>query len=231
MIEFEVGKALRTKDGPDLEKVEQSLAAQIARYLGSAIRERVQERGDLAGQRFPGWDPGPRGPKRVSAKYPDKAQGTIAKSGAEVFKTSLAYHTANQTQPGTYSTTGGMWRGLFAVVRNLWLSEVEFRGRSDGQDARIIGASWHSSAGKSKPLKVENKLKAWTVGKQHGVNVLLPNARELAAVSEVIGVSVAAAIGQGLEVQWRGEAPPKADLDAIFAKIFQARPLPTEGAV
>lgn len=227
MIKFEVGKALRTEAGPDLEKVEQSLSAQIARYLGSAIRERVQGRGDLGGQRFPGWHDGPRGPKRVSAKYPDRAQGTVAKSGAEVFKTSLAYHTANQTKPGTYSPTGGMWAGLAAVVASFWRAEVAFRGRSDGQDARIIGAAWHSSAGKSKPVKVSNALKAWTVLAKHDVVLLKPTDAELEVIAEAVGVSAAVAIGRELDVKWNGQAPPRGDLDTLFARLFAARPLPT----
>lgn len=226
-IKTEIGKALRTSSGPDLAAVENAFAAQIARYLGAAIRGRVEGTGNLAGQRFPGWDdPGldaggkkKRKTKWTSTRYPDHAVGRPGRD-AESFESAAAYHRANATRPGTYHTTGGMWSGLSAVVASTVRAQILFRGRSEGQDARFV-------RGRSRPLKVSNALKAATVLAQHGVNVLLPADTELALIAEACTHSLAAAVGRALDVQWTGPQPMKGTLDEIFGRVFRARAIPT----
>lgn len=221
-IKTEVGAALRNDNGPDLEAVEKSMAATVALHLGSAIRQRVQERGDLGTQRFPGWSTSTR-PKRVSAKYPDRAPaGTLAKSGARVLQmTNAEYHEANATKRGAYSTTGGMWSGLSAVIRNIWLADLMFRGRSQGQSARVLDAKWQSAGGRSRPIKETNSLKAWTVKYMHGVNVLLPTAEEYEIVGEAGVLAVAGALGRRFQIKWDGTKPPDVDVATIFSRLFQ----------
>lgn len=223
-IQTEVGRKLRNRETglPNVAAVEASMAAQIARYLGGAIRARVQGTGDLAGQAWPGWSE--RGGKYTSTRYPDKATGKQLGSGAEVFKNSLVYHRAAGSLPGSYSVTGGMWAGLSAVVQSTVRSLITFRGRSDGQDPRWLN-------GKSRPIKVNNALKAWTVFEKHKVNVLRTTAQEMAAVTEAVTISIGAAVGRELDVEWSG---PTMDIDfsgpqgapaAVFAAVFGRLPV------
>lgn len=234
-IKTEIGRGLAASlktSGMSPEAVERLIPVAAAGALGEAVRRRVQERGDLAGQRFPGWDSlieGDDGVRRgrrkfVSARYPDKASGRILKSGAELFDSSEDYHRANGTRPGTYSTTGGMWSGLSRVVWSVRRTDIMFRGRSPGQDARVI-------KGKSRPLKIENTLKAWTVLKQHGVNVLSVTVEELARLTEGCMLSAAAGIANVLPVEWDGSRPPS-DVGGIFKGVMQVqRELPSAAAV
>jgi hypothetical protein len=220
-LKVEVSKRVR-ESGAELRQIEQQLAPAIANALGEAIRERVQQRGDLAGQRFPGWDEKVEGEdgirrgrsKAVSARYPDRASGRVGKSGAEFFDDSASYHRANGTRPGTYSTTGGMWSGLTAMVLTPTLVRLLFRGRSEGQDPRFVG-------GKSRPLKVSNALKVWTVLEQHGVNVLALAETELAQIGVGIVHAVAGGVAVTLPVTWDGQEPPAGDLTQILGAALR----------
>lgn len=245
MIKLEVGKALRNDAGPDLERVEQSLSAQIARYLGSGVRERVQQRGDLAGQQFPGYS-NHYFPLYVSPDYPDNTKGSAwevrrgsgarvygpvvdAESGRRRMMGGREYHALNRTLLGSYSPTGGMWSGLSAVISSFWRAEVAFRGRSAGRDP------WASQNKTSRYIarttKVNNAFKAWTVVQAHGISLLSLKDEELELVAEAVGVSVADAIGRQLDVRWTGAAPRKEDLDTLFGRLFQTRPLPSAQGV
>lgn len=220
-LKVEVSKRVR-ESGAELRQIEQQLAPSIANALGEAIRERVQQRGDLAGQHFPGWDDlveGEDGIKRgnakaVSARYPDRARGREGRSGAEFFDSSAAYHRENGTLPGSYSTTGGMWSGLSVMVLTPTLVRILFRGRSEGQDPRFIG-------GKSRPLKVSNALKVWTVLEKHGVNVLALAEGELAGVGVGVVQAIAGGVAVALPVSWDGQAPASGDLTQILGAAIR----------
>lgn len=222
-VKIEISKRVRDS-GADLDQVEQQLAPAICKALGEAIKARVQGRGDLAGQTFPGWDDvaeGDDGVRRgrkkfVSARYPDKALGRVGKSGAEMFESSADYHRQNGTRPGTYSTTGGMWSGLSVVVVTPTIARLQFRGRSDGQDARF-------RAGKSKPIKEDNALKAWTVFAKHGVNVLALSGAELVGIGRGVVEAIASGISVTLPVTWEGQEPPTGDLAAILGAAINGR--------
>lgn len=220
-LKIEVSKRIR-ESGADLRQIEQQLAPSIANALGEAIRSRVQERGDLAGQRFPGWDAkveGDDGIKRgrnkaVSARYPDRAEGVTGKSGAEFFEDSASYHRANGTRPGSYSTTGGMWSGLSVMVLTPTLVRLLFRGRSEGQDPRFIERQ-------SRPIKVSNALKVWTVLEKHGVNVLALAESELAGIGVGIVQAIAGGVAVALPVSWEGQDPPRGDLTEILGAALR----------
>lgn len=225
-LKTEIGRGLAANlksSGMSPEAVERLIPVAAAGALGEAVRRRVQERGDLAGQSFPGWDALHEGDdgvmrgrrKFVSARYPDKASGRIVKSGAEMFDSSEVYHRANGTRPGTYSTTGGMWSGLSRVVWSVKRTDIMFRGRSPGQDPRMVN-------GKSRPLKVSNALKAWTVHAQHGVNLLAVTVEELARLTDGCMLSAAAGIANVLPVEWAGERPPS-DVGGIFKGVMQVQ--------
>lgn len=212
-VKVEFSKRL-VSSGADLAQVEQQLAPSITAALGEAIDERVFQRGDLAGQRFPGWDRD--GPKLVSSRYPDRASGHETRSGAEFFPSSVEYHRENGTRPGTYVTTGGMRSGLSSVVTTPTLCKLLFRGRSEGQDARIIN-------GKSRPLKVSNALKAWTVLEKHGVNVLALAESELVGIGVGVVHAAAAGVSVTLPVKWEGQPPPTGNLTAILSAAINGR--------
>lgn len=222
-IKVEVSKRVR-ESGADLRQIEQQLAPSIASALGDAVRERVQERGDLAGQSFPGWDALVEGEdgitrgrrKAVSSRYPDRAQGRVGDSGAEFFASSADYHLANGTKRGSYSTTGGMWSGLTMMIMTPTLARLLFRGRSEGQDARFVN-------GKSRPLKVSNALKVWTVLEKHKVNVLALAEGELAGVGVGVVNAVAGGVAVTLPVTWDGQEPPKGDLSQILGAALRGR--------
>ncbi|MCB9610525.1 MAG: hypothetical protein H6716_28305 [Polyangiaceae bacterium] len=215
------GKRLRGS-GADLKQIEAQLASSIAEALGKTIRERVQQRGDLAGQHFPGWDrliTGDDGIERgrrkwVSARYPDRAQGPVARSGAEYFKSSADYHAANGTLPGSYSTTGGMWSGLTVQLLTPTMARLRFRGRSEGQEARFRG-------GKARPVKVSNALKVWTVLHKHGVNVLALAESELVRLGVGLVQAIASGVQVTLPVSWEGYEPPQGRLADILGAALR----------
>lgn len=204
------GKELATR-GLDVAAVEELIPVSAAAALGEAIRKRVQERGDLAGQPVHGYNEQFK-PFLVSAKYPDRATGDKHWSGAERFRNSDEYHRQAGVKLGTFSVTGGMWSGLSRVVHSVKRTDLMFRGRSDGQRARVIN-------GKSRPIKESNALKAWTVNVQSGVNLLALHDRELHALGEGCMLAMAAGVGNMLPIIWSGTAPPK-DIAGIFRRAL-----------
>lgn len=211
-VKVELSKGM-VASGATVEQALDQVVPATATALARAVRARVQDRGDLAGQAFPGWDDiveDDKGVKRgrrkfTSAKYPDKARGKLVPSGAEMFDSSAAYHRANGTQRGTYSTTGGMWSGLSAVVWSRYKADVLFRGRSDGQDPRFVPGP--DGGAVSKPLKVSNALKAWTVINKHRVNILALSERELVGIGAGVVQVTAGAIAVEMPVEWGGTLP------------------------
>lgn len=191
-VKLEYSRKLMANHGPEIIAEVTAMASALPRALASAIRARVQGRGDLAGRAFPGWSKSPAqqtGLKLttdVSAKYPDKATGVLGRGGAEWFEDGETYHRLNGTRRGSYSTTGGMWSGLSVVVWSPTASDILFRGRSDGQDPRYVRGK-HGPV--SKPLKINNALKAATVLRDHGINVLALSGDELVRLN--VGVQTA----------------------------------------
>ncbi len=191
---------------------EKQLVNVIANRLAIAIRTRVQQRGDLAGQQFPGWET--RHPfYATSPRYPDRAHGRVGRSGAEFFPSSAEYHRQNATRPGTYSTTGGMWDGLSVVIQSATRATIQFRGRSEG-----AAPNWRNK--KVRPLKVNNALKAATILRQHGVNVLQLTRGELDAVTRASQAIMTASVGEVLPVDWRGWSPGGRNLAAVVNAAF-----------
>lgn len=213
-VKVEISKRVR-ESGADLAKVEQQLAPSIGKALAVSARERVEERADLAGQTAPDWD-GERRGKLVSSRYPDTASGPETKSGAERFDSAKEYHRENNTRRGTYHTTGGMWGGVSTVVFTPTFVRNLFRGRSEGQDPRIID-------GRSRPIKVSNALKAWTVLDKHGVNVLALSDQELAGVGVGVVHAAAGGVSVTLPVTWDGGDPPSGDLTAVLLEAINGR--------
>jgi hypothetical protein len=217
---LEIGR-FAAKSGVNLDNL--AIASEGAKSLSEAIRIRVQMRGDLAGQKFPGW----KSRRRfiaVAPGYPDRASGgKLGPSGARFYENAAAYHRANSTQPGTYDTTGGMWSGLSVVIQNRIKADIMFRGRSQGRDPNFKRRT-SGRGGKrktrvvAKSLKINNALKAWTVFAQHRVNVLNPSDQEGQALAEGALAALAHAIGERLPVKWDSSTVIPLPPDQAFAR-------------
>lgn len=201
--------------GRTADSIDAGIGASLAGALGAAIRERVERQGDLAGQFAPDWDDARR-PKLISSRYPDRAEGRPHRSGAELFTTSKAYHAAAGAQRGHYSVTGGMWSGLSRIVWSDRRVELRFRGRSEGQDARV-------SRGKSRPIKPTNALKAWTILDKHRVNVLRLHDREIAATVVGLERAIAIRVARDLPIVWSMGPGRGEDIGEIFRDAFRVR--------
>lgn len=219
-VKVEISRGLVKKLGAaEAAKVASKLTPGLARNLGGAIRERVQGSGNLAGQPVPDWDDTYK-PKLVSARYPDGVTGKQTASGAELFTSARAYHSERGTRRGTMSVTGGNWAGLALVIWNEVRSELRFRDRSEGQDARVIN-------GKSRPIKVNNALKAWTIFNKWRVQFMALSERELQAVTTSATEVTALIAASIIPINFTRGGPPGLDVDAIFKRALgNARTIP-----
>lgn len=216
MLKVELSRAIMKRGPENAAKVFDAVPASLGRALGGAVRERVSERGDLAGQPLRDWDPSFK-PYVISARYPDHvSSGETHWSGAELWPSSHDYHAAAGAQRGAYKVSGGMWAGLSLVIWSEAKADILFRGRSEGQSPRIVN-------GKSRPIKVSNALKAWTVLRVHRVLLLAISERELTAITDATTQSVALAVTQMMKVEWSRGAPPTVDVGEIFRRALQVR--------
>lgn len=221
-VKLEVSRGA-VKRGMTTEQALGSVITQIAGRLSTAIRARVQERGDLAGQTFPGWDSKHKW-FAVSPRYPAVMGGQQGRSGAWFFPTSADYHRMQGTQRGTYSTTGGMWSGLSVVVDSATRATIEFRGRSIGQSPNWSVSKRGNKKRRLKAgqvfangIKENNRLKAWTVYAKHGVNLLALSDAEMRAIAiSCVRVATLGVAGELPLVDYKGPALPGPAIDDGF---------------
>lgn len=199
------------KRGITVEQAGEILSSSMIGHLGTSIRERVEGRGDLGGQTFPGWST-----KRtwfaVSPRYPDRARGKLGPSGAERYPSRAEYHGVNGTRPGSYHVTGGMWSGLSAVVPGRRRGELLFRGRSEGQNPNFFkrGARRGRNATPdivARGLRVDNNLKAWSVLSAHRVNVLAISHPELHKIRDSAVLALSVGVSGQMPAFWGGAVP------------------------
>lgn len=208
MIEVEVITELsRRASRGDVKRILEGVAPTIAQVLGERIRRRVVERGDVGGQHVSDWSD--FSPMLVSARYPGAGRGALTKSGARLFKSNRAFHLALGRRLGAYSMAG-----LSRVIVSAELVHLKFRGRSEGQDARII-------AGRSRPLRVSNALKAWTVYAKKRVHLLAPSTEEFSLLNTAMVHSAAVGVSIALPVQWQGQGPAGSSVEEICRRILQ----------
>lgn len=179
------------------------IVGRSASELSTTTKARVRDHGDLAGQTFPGWRQRTRRRYAVSPRYPDRAVGQVGPSGAEWFESRPGYQRENATRPGTYATTGGMWAGLSIVFSGRFYARIAFRGRSEGASPNFTR---RSKAGRARivvrPLKINNALKASTVLRQHGINVLALTEKQLERVAVVAVETIGVGMGTHLPIAW-----------------------------
>lgn len=219
-VKVEISRNAQKLGVTSTRRAESQIAVAIAQRLAAVQRERVQGRGDLAGQTFPGWDAKHKW-YATAARYPDHAQGKLGPSGAEFFPTSAAYHQMNGTRPGTYSTTGGMWDGLSVVVESPTRASIQFRGRSIGASPNWRTAKRGKKKGQklSVGLKENNKLKAWTIAAKHGINVLALTDGEMRAVAAATVEGLA--LGVQHDLSYVGHVARGATVAECVAAAFQ----------
>lgn len=160
-VKVEFSRNLNGRQGAMQDALD-GLAGKIAVMLARVVRER----GDTGG----GW--GAYSTRRhaydISPTYPVKPAGggKLRADGVQVWVSSAAYHAAAGGKLGNVS--GGMWNGLSAVISGRSSARVLFRGRSSGQRPNPR----RTKSGKAKGLKVSNALKAYSVLRRTGFNVL-----------------------------------------------------------
>ncbi len=212
-MKVEVSK-LAAGRGVTVATAGQQLAGAIATTLGPVQRKRVEDRGDLAGQAFPGYSQ--KGLVAVSPRYPVTG-GHVGPSGARWFRSSQEMHAAAGKRPGSYSVSGGMWDGLSAVVETPTRSSILFRGRSEGQGPNFFRSrAKGSKAGpRARGLKVNNALKAATILTMHKVNVLALSEGEFQSVGRASVYALALGASGDLPIEWNGWRPPATVPDAV----------------
>lgn len=100
------------------------------------------------------------------------------------FRSSAAFHEAAGTKPGSSRVTGGMWQGL--QVRNVGAGSVvlDFEGSSTG--AARQSSTTRGGRQRSRPVRVRNQIKAGTVFRFSGVNVVQPKETENEAMAAAV---------------------------------------------
>lgn len=100
------------------------------------------------------------------------------------FSSSAAFHQAAGTRPGTFRVTGGMWSGL--QVRNVGANAavLDFAGSTLG--GKRQSSTTAGGRQRSRPVRVRNQVKAGTVFRQQGVNVLQPKEAEVDAMGAAV---------------------------------------------
>lgn len=194
----------------------------ILQVLGARIKRRVVRRGDLAGQPVAPYPAGRR--KIVNARYPisggrEETGGRLIRRGAgvKVFESSRDMH--RSTRLGSFWVTGGMWGG-YSLVVGTKTSQLRFRGRSPGQEVRLLRFRGSDSRfrferreggqalfeARVSGAQVPNARKAGAVFTSRGISLLAISNRELAGLSGGLIMSVVrsvVAVGPAA-VEWQG---------------------------
>lgn len=224
-LRTEVRKGTSAKFGGDAKAVGASLAAAIVGAVGSAIKRRVRERADLAGQSAPAWDTRFRG-VLVAPGYPGASKGEQTRSGAWRFRDSETMHAELGTRRGSYSVSGGMWDGLSRIVITPTLCKLQFRGRSEGQQPSWRGPRKKGGARTAGTVRINNALKVSSVLRAHGVNVLALSEDELGSIGLGCVTSFALGMGQSFEVEWKGLPVSGSTVDEVLASALGVRAAP-----
>jgi len=203
-------------------------AGDIASAYADQVRHRVKRRGQVVN---------PHGRKR-SFRYSNK-RGKVpyivnedyaraAGTDETLSLTSSEWHKAAGVKPGTFDTTGGMWKGLQVNAVGRRAAKVFFGKSTIGKDSKAKtdkagnAKRFSSKTGRRlKPRNVRNRDKAARVLRSSGVNVLQWTRGELDAmgrgVADGLRLQFAAALGVSF--------PPfaTAPRDAVLYRRIRAR--------
>lgn len=210
-IEMPGKKLRRDVSGATLARALNGAAAGIAYALASSIKRRVSIHAKTnqgafkythskAGGRSESHQSNKGRKKKhfVSPRYPARG-GTVTGSGARHYRSSIEFHAAMGTKPGSFNVNKGkgMWSGLSVMVLSLGRSRIAFRGRSEGQGmaglhergVKATEPHWRRTASgdiKAKPRKISNALKAGTVWHATKISLLAPSAFEMEQIARSV---------------------------------------------
>jgi hypothetical protein len=100
------------------------------------------------------------------------------------YRSSYAFHQAAGTKPGTFRVSGGMWSGLGVRSVGTNSAVLAFLGSTLGGSS--VAGQTKSGRERSKPVQVRNQVKAGTVFRQSGVNVIQPKDSENEAMVSAV---------------------------------------------
>ena len=132
------------------------------------------------------------------------------------FRSSAAFHMAAGTKVGTFRVSGGMWSGL--GVRNVGANAaiLDFFGSTLGGSTQ--SGKTKGGRERSRPVNVRNQIKAGTVFRQSGVNVIQPKEAEeaamVAAVCKWAQTMVAKTLGATMG-QFKGDGDQQLLMDIL----------------
>lgn len=185
----------------------------ILQVLGDRIKKRVSKRGDVAGQPVAAYPTGP--PIAVNPNYPVSG-GKVREDGLRVFESSRELH--RTTRLGTFWVTGGMWSGMSVVVGTK-TSVIRFRGRSHGQESKVLRYRFRERVGgkalfdvaRRSRAKIPNARKAAAVFTSRGISLLALSQQELGSLTGALLAAVVrstVAVGPAA-VTWQGVVTDK----------------------
>lgn len=201
-IKVEFGRAVAGDPGA-VERTLLSTPTIAAIVMANAIRQRVEARAHPA-EPFARYDPS--GIRLISPRYPNVFGGSLTRGGAFLFTSSVQFHALQGTRPGSFSVAGGMWDGYSAVASGPGRAKDAFRGRSEGQDPNFRNLK---AGKKARGLRVSNALKAASILKSLGINVLALTEDELEqlALGAMGRLQAAATAELVAHIKWVGAQP------------------------
>lgn len=180
--------------------------------MAAAIRKRVQGNGDLGDQAFPGYSRKSwsnffggklaasyvlaAGGKLTKVHFP--ARGAVPAHDVDVpmYESSDVFHRNIGTKPGSYSVTGGMWKGLQARGSGKNAVILDFAGSSMGSGGAVLVKVWHPRQRRVKLMalyesaNVRNGWKSGAIYDKHGVHILKPTEQELTGFGRQVSAHV-----------------------------------------
>lgn len=186
--------------------------------LAGEVQRRVFQRGRPV-DRVPSHDG--TGAKLVSPRYPGAERGKEGATGVRIFPSGQAFQQSMGARRGSYNVSGGLAEGMTVVTYGK-RAYVQFRGRSEGQEPNFRKLKRGTVA---KGRKVSNALKAATVLKAHGVNLLKVRSDELEALAIAVQTAVRDAVPAigGYKIEWASGTQGRSSARRILAAIRGVR--------
>jgi hypothetical protein len=204
----------RQSSGTDLAKAVAREVVEAGAQAAVALRKRVTDNGDLAGQRFPGYSTrltsrGMSDDYMRAAGAPVPHPETYKPRGETKTYTYMRYsylrssdfHRAADVKDGSYNVTGGMWAGLQARGTGKAGVIIDFAGSSLGsggeREVKVKGRTRYTYTS----ARVRNSWKARGIFDNHKVHVLKLSRGEL----DGMGLRITRQFNKWLAIRLGGE--------------------------
>ena len=127
---------------------------------------------------------------KIAGGMPPKTLYLSEGGGAWSWRNAQTWHDIARKNDATYNRTGGMWAGMQVRNYGTFGAVIEFAGQSVGQAGGTRKKRGRLKEGEKRgeewTPKVANRLKAWTVFKEHSVLVVAPDRATQAALEDAI---------------------------------------------